>query len=79
MILLSRIFKRIGADYENKQVDIKKPMLSMKLTNEFIHNNIPISNDDLELFIELYLNRKQNSSKKKKLFFYRLVYLNIFV
>jgi hypothetical protein len=33
----------------------------MKITNEFIHNNIHISSDDLQSFIELYLNKKQNS------------------
>jgi len=60
-LVLSRIFKRVGADFENKQLDSNNVMLSMKLTNEFIHNNIHISNDDLQLFIELYLNKKQNS------------------
>jgi len=59
--VLSRIFKRVGIDIEKKQLNSKKPSLSMKLTNEFIHNNIPISNDDLHMFIDLYLNRKQNS------------------
>lgn len=59
--VLSRIFKRVGLDIEKKQLNSKKPSLSMKLTNEFIHNNIPISNDDLHMFIDLYLNQKQNS------------------
>ncbi|CAF3295658.1 unnamed protein product [Rotaria sp. Silwood2] len=61
MILLGRIFKRLGPDSENKQLDSNKTTLSMKITNEFIHNNIQISNDDLQSFIELYLNKKRNS------------------
>ncbi|CAF3471943.1 unnamed protein product [Rotaria socialis] len=61
IMLLGRIFKRVGADIETKQLDSNKPALSMKLTNEFIHNNVHISSDDLEAFIELYLNRKRNS------------------
>ncbi|CAF5216113.1 unnamed protein product, partial [Rotaria magnacalcarata] len=61
IMLLRRIFKRVGADIETKQLDSNKPALSMKLTNEFIHNNVHISSDDLEAFIELYLNRKRNS------------------
>ncbi|CAF1050170.1 unnamed protein product [Adineta ricciae] len=61
MILLARIFKRVGADAENKQLDSKKSTLAMKLTNEFINNNILISNEDLHSFIDLYLNQKQNS------------------
>ncbi|UJR14875.1 hypothetical protein I4U23_001860 [Adineta vaga] len=59
--LLARIFKRVGADVENKQLDSNKSTLAMKLTNEFITNNINISNEDLYSFIELYLNKKQNS------------------
>ena len=59
--MLGRIFKRLGPDVENKQLDSSKPSLSMKITNEFVHNNIHISSDDLQSFIELYLNKKQNS------------------
>ncbi|CAF1160013.1 unnamed protein product [Rotaria sordida] len=61
MILLGRIFKRLGPNIEHKQLDSNKPTLSMKITNEFIHNNIQISNDDLQSFIELYLYKKRHS------------------
>ncbi|CAF1409889.1 unnamed protein product [Adineta steineri] len=61
IFLLGRIFKKVGGDVENKQLDSTKPTLSMKITNEFIHNNVHISNDDLNLFIDLYLTKKQNS------------------
>jgi hypothetical protein len=68
-LVLSRIFKRVGADFKNKQLDSTKPTLSMKITNEFIHNNVHISNNDLQLFIELYLNKKQNSGILKNFVF----------
>jgi len=60
-LVLGRIFKKVGADVENKRLDSNKPTLSMRLTNEFIHNNILVSNDDLHLFIDIFLNKKQNS------------------
>jgi hypothetical protein len=60
-LVLGRIFKRVGADVENKQLDSNKSMLTMKITNEFVHNNIQISSVDLQLFVDLYLARKQNS------------------
>ncbi len=62
-LVLGRIFKKVGADVENKRLDSNKPTLSMRLTNEFIHNNILISNDDLHLFIDIFLNKKQNSGE----------------
>ncbi len=66
ILVLSRIFKRVGADAENRQLDSKKPTLSMKLTNEFIHNNIHVSSEDLQTFIELYLNKKQTSGSFRR-------------
>ncbi len=63
ILVLSRIFKRMGANFENRQVDSNKPTLSMRITNDFIHNNVHISNEDLQSFIELYLNKKRTSGK----------------
>ena len=63
-VVLSRIFRRVGADFENRLLDCTKPSLCMQLTNEFIHNNIHISSTDLQNFIELYFNEKQKSSRK---------------
>jgi hypothetical protein len=52
----------------------------MKITNEFVHNNIHISSDDLELFIQLYLNKKQNSGKIFQRKFRRnYLYLDCFI
>ncbi|CAF1183420.1 unnamed protein product [Adineta ricciae] len=60
-MLNNHMICRVGADAENKQLDSKKSTLAMKLTNDFINNNILISNEDLHSFIDLYLNQKQNS------------------
>jgi hypothetical protein len=77
-LVLGRIFKKVGADVENKRLDSNKPTLSMRLTNEFIHNNILVSNDDLHLFIDIFLNKKQNSGlvlNKFKFFFYMKIFV----
>lgn len=78
-LVLGRIFRRVGANFETKQLDIYKKNLSMQLTNEFIHNNINILNDDLQLFIQLFLERKQKtgfSNRKENQFFF---FLNIYL
>lgn len=61
ILVLGRIFKRLGANVENKQLDSNKSTLSMTITNELINNNIHISSDDLQSFIELYLARKRDA------------------
>ncbi|CAF1217905.1 unnamed protein product [Rotaria sordida] len=60
--LLGRIFKNVGTNPDSKQLDSNKKNLSIEIINEFINNNINISYDDLQLFIELYLNKKQNTN-----------------
>ncbi len=60
-IVLGRIFKRVGANSDTKQLDSNNENLSMQITNEFINNNINISSDDLELFIQLFLDKKQDT------------------
>lgn len=62
--MLGRIFKNIGADPENKLLDSNNDNLSADITNEFINNNINVSYEDLQLFIELFLNKKQNTGWK---------------
>lgn len=80
ILVLSRIFKRVGADTENRQLDSKKPTLSMKLTNEFIHNNIHVSSEDLQTFIELYLNKKQTSgSFRRRYYFVKIYFLDCLI
>ncbi len=62
LIVLGRIFKKVGANFNTKQLDSNNENLSMQLTNEFINNNINISSDDLQFFIQLFLDKKQNTS-----------------
>jgi len=42
-------------------LDSNNKNLSMQITNEFINNNINISSDDLQLFIQLFLDKKQQT------------------
>jgi hypothetical protein len=65
-IVLGRIFKRVGANFDSKQLDSNNKNLSMQITNEFINNNINISSDDLQLFIQLFLDKKQQTGSFKK-------------
>jgi hypothetical protein len=65
IIVLGRIFQKVGANSETKQLDSNNKNLSMQITNEFIINNINISSDDLQLFIQLFLNKKQNTGLKE--------------
>jgi hypothetical protein len=60
-LVLGRIFKKVGADSDSKQLDSTKKNLSIQITNELIANDIFISNDDLQLFIQLFLDQKQNT------------------
>ncbi|CAF4146048.1 unnamed protein product, partial [Rotaria sp. Silwood2] len=80
--LLGRIFKNVGANSDSKLLDSNIKNLSIQITNEFINNNINISNDDLQLFIELYLNKKQNTGFERKffnLFSIKSIYLDSFI
>jgi len=61
VIVLGRIFKRVGANFDSKQLDSNNKNLSIQITNEFINNNINISSDDLQLFIQLFLDKKQQT------------------
>jgi hypothetical protein len=36
----------------------------MQITTEFVNNNVKISNDDLQSFIQLFLNKKQKTGLK---------------
>ncbi len=47
-------------------MDITNKNLSMQITNELINNNINLSSDELQFFIELYLDRKQETGSKTK-------------
>lgn len=60
-LVLGRIFKRMGIDIDEKRLDSQKTFLTMRLTNEFIHQNIPISSDDLQRFIQMYFIEKQRT------------------
>ncbi len=55
----------MGANSVSKQLDITNKNLSMQITNELINNNINLSSDELQFFIELYLDRKQETGSKK--------------
>lgn len=57
------MFRRLGADVTTKQLNSNKQALSIAIINELINNNVDISNDDLHIFIDLFLRRKQNSGK----------------
>ncbi len=56
----------MGANSVSKQLDITNKNLSMQITNELINNNINLSSDELQFFIELYLDKKQETGSKKK-------------
>ena len=63
-VTLGRIFKRMGIDVDQKRLDSQKEFLTMKLTNEFIHQNVPIESFDLEKFIENFLSAKYRQGKE---------------
>jgi hypothetical protein len=69
-VVLGRIFKRVGANSVNKQLDSKNKNLAMQITNELVNINTNLSSDELQLFIEFYLDKKRETGlkKKKKLF-----------
>jgi hypothetical protein len=48
----------------------------MQITTEFVNNNVKISNDDLQSFIQLFLNKKQKTGLKDILwfFYYEFIY-----
>ncbi|CAF3803794.1 unnamed protein product, partial [Adineta steineri] len=59
--LLGRIFKKLSANSENKQLDSNKKNLSIEMAVEFINNNINIPINDLQLFIQSFLIKKHNT------------------
>lgn len=63
-VVLAKIFKNIGADSDSKLLDSTKKNLSTELTNEFMNNDVNISIDDLQSFVELFLNQKQMTGLK---------------
>lgn len=69
ILVLGNIFKNVGADSEHKQLDSHNEDLSTKITNEFIKNNVNISKDDLQSFIELFINKKQHTGFERNLDF----------
>ncbi|CAM2724985.1 unnamed protein product [Rotaria socialis] len=58
--LLAIIFKTVGADSDNKLLNSNRENLSTELKTEFINNNINMSTDDLQLFIELFLKNRDS-------------------
>jgi hypothetical protein len=58
----------VGIDVDSKQLDSHKAALAMKLTNEFVNNNIHISSSDLQTFIQHFLTKKQRSGCFRSLF-----------
>ncbi len=65
-VVLGRIFKRVGANSVNKQLDSKNKNLAMQITNELVNINTNLSSDELQLFIEFYLDKKRETGLKKK-------------
>ena len=62
---MGEFFKNVGASPDSKQLDSKIKNLTMEITNEFINNNVKISNDDLLSFIQLFIEKKQKTGLKK--------------
>ncbi|UJR31832.1 hypothetical protein I4U23_019309 [Adineta vaga] len=59
--ILGQIFKNVGANSDKKELNSNDEDLTIKITNEFINHNINISNTDLQRFIQLFLNKKQQT------------------
>ena len=66
-IVLGRIFKRVGANSVSKQLDINNKNLAIQIASELVINNTNLSNDELQLLIELYLDKKRENGLKKNL------------
>lgn len=60
------MFRKFTNDSENRQLDCTKNNLSIELTNELLENQLSISDDDLQLFIQLYFDQKRTNGLKKK-------------
>jgi hypothetical protein len=80
-VVLGRIFEKIGANADSKLLDSNQKNLSIQLTNELINNNINIFDDDLQFFIQLFLEKKQNTGFLYFRFFEKIffIYLDPFI
>ena len=63
--VLGRIFKRLGVDPAEKELDSQKNGLEVKLTNEFINNDVQVETNDLQIFIQRYFNQQREKKSEE--------------
>ena len=65
LLVLGRVFKRVGVDADSKQLDSRRSRLAMQLTNEFVMNSVLLSTQDLHSLIQFYLDKRQSASEDR--------------
>lgn len=60
-LVLGKIFHRLGANLNTHQLDIRTENLVERMIEEFLHDRLQIPRDDLQIFIQSYIEQKKNN------------------